>query len=379
MTDIKFSRILKYILLPAAAFLFCVYLAAQEKPKTVVVLEPAGSAAVTDMNKDTARDTMEDFLSETGTHRVVDRSNADLISSGPSYKRENGIFADEDVVDIGLRLRADYVFTSEIRKEDGELRIAISMMDIETGEKTTRRDGSNGDTSMHIRDLVKDLTSRLIGAGSAQQAQARAAADRQTAQANAEAERQAAQARADAAAIQAAQAAQERAEADRRAAEERKQAESKAAASNQRSGGGLGGLLGGLSAAAGAVRDTRTLVDGGSGGSDDSGGSVVSVLTGGGGGATKGTVPDTSVVYDIATVQDGNVVRIRFDNDSSRRYEFKWRMDNSANLRYKPSTYSNYTVPPSGTINIGPQGTVTLLIEKIEANRGFTIGRLVFD
>jgi len=139
------------------------------EPKVVVVLEPTGNEAVSDMNKRIARRFMTEYISETGAHRFVDSNKTDQISSNPSYQRENGILKEEDVMNIGDQLRADLVFTSEILRESGELNITVSMMDIKTGEKTTRSDTADGDGTRQMRDLIGNLTAKLLGIGSLQE------------------------------------------------------------------------------------------------------------------------------------------------------------------------------------------------------------------
>jgi len=350
MTYIKFSRISKYTLL-AAVFLFCGWLAAQEKPKVVVVLEPTGNEAVSDANKKTARRFIEEVISETGTHRVVDSGKADQISSDPSYQKVNGVFNDADVMDIGDQLRADLVFTSEILKEGGEIVITVSMMDVKTGKKNTRSDVADGEGTRQIRDLIDNLTPKLLGIESPQERETRIQAEKQE-----EAVRRAEEAR-----IQA----ERQAEAARQA-ETAKQAEAKQKETAAKKGGGGG--FGSLVTIGTEILKPKLET------------TLPPILTGDVG-ASKGTVPGTVVTYDVVEVSEGTRVRIRFDNDSTRSYSFNWKMENSENLRggHGRWGYDASIIPPSGPVSIGANGTLTIFLERIETNRGFRIGRMVFD
>lgn len=345
MTNIKLIRIFKYML-PVAAFLFCVYLPAQQKPKVAVVLEPAGNAAVNDINKLAARDALEDFLKGTGAYSIVARNNTDKISSSSTYQKENGIYKDEDMMDIGDWLMADYVFASEIFKEDGDVRIIISMMDIKSTEKTTSRGISDGDSSRHIGELIYKLTPRLLESAFPQQAQASANTARPAPQENIETASPAPQ--------------------------ENKPAQEQAN-KNQNSGGGgrSRNPLGTIRDVIEATKDVTTITTTVS--------NPTEILTGNSGG-TSGKVPNTGVVYEISEISEGNRVRIRFDNNSNATYTFNWRVDGSSNLKYTGTYGRNDIVPPSGGIyNLGQYQSTTIFLDRIESNRSHVIGRLVFD
>ncbi|MCL1894280.1 MAG: penicillin-binding protein activator LpoB [Holophagaceae bacterium] len=142
------------------ACLFCGSLVAQGK-KAVAVLEPAGNATVSNINKASARGTLEDFLSRSRDYKVVDRANTDKVFQELGFQRTSGMVSDDDVKKIGKMVGADSVCVSEILKEGGEANVTVSLIHVETGQKDTRSGFIEDDSSRAINDLIVNLASRL--------------------------------------------------------------------------------------------------------------------------------------------------------------------------------------------------------------------------
>ena len=153
-------KTLAKVALAAFAFLFCGHAAAQEK-MSVAVLEPVGEGAVTAINKASARGTLEDFLSRSSSYKVLDRAHTDKVFIELGYQRNSGMVSDSDAKKIGVQLGADAVCVSEIIKEEGEANVTVSIINVETGEKSTRNGFIEEDSNRAINDLIVTLASRL--------------------------------------------------------------------------------------------------------------------------------------------------------------------------------------------------------------------------
>jgi len=131
--------------------------------KIVAVLEPAGAANVTDMNKEIARGTLEDYISRSLEYKVVDRSSTDQILEELGYQRQSGMIPDGDAKKLGQQLGADFVAVSRILKEGGQANITIAIINVESGVKKARNGFLKSDDNEAIADQFEKLAADLLG------------------------------------------------------------------------------------------------------------------------------------------------------------------------------------------------------------------------
>jgi hypothetical protein len=121
------------MLLCAASAVLAARTPAPDQKPLVAVLEPTGGAGVTDMSRNTVRDTLQRHIFNSRKYRVADRGRTDKAANG-------GAFAGGGAVDggklktLGRLLEADYVCVSDLRREGGHFVVACSLIDVRSGE-----------------------------------------------------------------------------------------------------------------------------------------------------------------------------------------------------------------------------------------------------
>jgi TolB-like protein len=137
--------------------------AAQDKRPLVAVLEPAGNAGVTPMNRNTARGTLQQFIVGSKKYRVVDRARVDQVLKEISFTT-NGLVDNAKVKRIGKILVADYVCVTDMRKEDGYLAVVCSLIEVESGEvHASATEMIAPDTPMNVKVGAERAARAMLG------------------------------------------------------------------------------------------------------------------------------------------------------------------------------------------------------------------------
>jgi len=143
--------------------LFCGALAAQrDDTRLVAVLEPVGNAGVTTLNKRSVRGTLEECVTKNKEFRAVDRARTNRVLMEHRFQR-NGMVDNNKVQDIGKILNANFVFVSELYRENTYTNISVSLIDVETGVlKGARNKMMEGTNPMTIQKLVDEMATDLL-------------------------------------------------------------------------------------------------------------------------------------------------------------------------------------------------------------------------
>jgi TolB-like protein len=140
---------------------------AQEKPAQkkllVAVLDTTGNRGVTEISKRSARGVLEEYVTKSQKYQLVDRARTNQILQEQSFQRE-GMVDSATAKKVAMLLGADFVFASELFKEEGYVNANISLINAETGEAAAVSEMIDKDTPMEIRKLIEALAARLLGA-----------------------------------------------------------------------------------------------------------------------------------------------------------------------------------------------------------------------
>jgi hypothetical protein len=134
-----------------------------DKKLLVAVLEPSGNAGVTAMHKKSVRGGLEEYISGSETHKVLDRSRFDNILS-KKQKQEGGLPDKKLVKKLKEKAGADFVCALDLYREGDHFNATCWLVDARTGEATTANDFIKKDTPLEVAYVIGTLAGRLLGA-----------------------------------------------------------------------------------------------------------------------------------------------------------------------------------------------------------------------